>query len=44
MLRVYIMIIVVGLVGGVVVYVCCLGYGCGKVADKLEDRRNQKEK
>ena len=33
----------IGLVGGVIVYVCCIGYGCGKVADKLEDRRNKKE-
>lgn len=33
----------IGLVGGVVVYVLCIGYGCGKVADKLEDRRNAKE-
>ena len=33
----------IGLVGGVIVYVCCIGYGCGKVADKLEERRNKKE-
>ena len=32
----------IGLVGGVVCYTGCLGWGCGKASNFMDDRRNKK--